>query len=137
MLRLILFFSLVPFVLLTGQAKMDLLSGSYTPEILKEIIVPVEDFHPFPTASERESWKKIPEKVRTAHVLQAEKHFNCDWETPKASVFLEYVRNGNRSHYQSISFGRRMKLAELVIGECIEGRGRFLDDILNGIWTTS
>ncbi len=26
-------------------------------------------------------------------------------------------------------------LAKLVLGECMEGQGRFLDDILNGIWT--
>ena len=130
LLCFVLFISMV-----TGQGKKDLLSGSYTPEILKDIIVSAEDFHPFPKVREHESWQTIPEKVRTAHVLQAEKHLNCDWETPKASVFLEYVRNGNRSHYQNVSFGRRVKLAEMVIGECIEGRGRFMDDILNGIWT--
>ncbi|MBC8357934.1 MAG: heparinase, partial [Candidatus Aminicenantes bacterium] len=119
---------------LFGQEQIDLLSGTYTPEILKEIIVPTGDWHPFPTSSEQQKWQKIPQKVRVAYIRQAEKYLNCDWETPKASVFLEYVRNGNRSNYQRVSFGRRTKLAELVIAECIEGKGRFLDDILNGIW---
>lgn len=118
-----------------GQEQANLLSATYSPEMLKEVIIPTEYWHPFPKAREHEQWQKIPQSVRAAHIRQAVKHLNCDWETPKASVFLEYVRNGNRSNYQSISFGRRTKLAELVIAECIEGEGRFLDDILNGIWT--
>lgn len=121
--------------LATAQEKLDLLSAAYTPEKLKEIILPLQDWHPFPKASEREEWQKLPEKVRVACVRQAEKNLNCEWETPKASIFLDFVRNGNRSRYEAISFGRRAKLAELVIAECIEGQGRFVDDIFNGIWT--
>ena len=119
----------------TGQKEPNLLSGTYTPEKLKEIIIPADEWHPFPKASEHQEWLRLPQKVRLAHIWQAEKHLNCDWEIPKASVFLEYVRTGNRSNFQRISFDRRAKLAQLVIGECIEGEGRFLEDILNGVWT--
>ena len=101
---------------------INLLSGTYTPEKLQEVLIAAEDWHPFPRASEREGWKTLPEKVRTAHIRQAEKFLDGDWETPKASVFLEYVRNGNRSNFQSVSFGRRAQLAELVLGECMEGK---------------
>jgi hypothetical protein len=118
-----------------GGEDVNLLSGTYTPEKLQEVLIAAEDWHPFPRASEREGWEKLPEKVRTAHIRQAENYLDGDWETPKASVFLEYVRNGNRSNFQSVSFGRRAQLAELVLGECLEGKGRFLDDVLNGVWT--
>ncbi|MGD2245845.1 MAG: heparinase II/III family protein [Candidatus Aminicenantes bacterium] len=116
------------------KEEMNLLSGRYTLERLEEIIVPADDWHPFPRASDHAGWKKIPEKVRAAHLGQGEKHLGCDWEIPKASVFLEYVRTGNRTNYQRISNGRRVRLAEMVVAECIEGKGRFLDDIMNGIW---
>ncbi len=120
-----------------AQEKLDMLGGTFAPENLKAILLALGDWHPFPQASERESWMKIPEIVRGAHVRQAEKHLAGDWATPKASVFLDFVRNGNRSRYEAISFGRRTQLADLVLGECIEGKGRFLDDIVNGIWTIS
>ncbi len=119
---------------LAGQTGKNLLSDAYSLERLREIILPAEDWHPFPSSSEHEAWQKLPVRVRAAHIKQAEKHLGCEWETPKASVFLEYVRNGNRSRYQSVSFRRRANLAELVLGECIEGKGRFLDDIMNGVW---
>ncbi len=118
-----------------GRDEFDLLSDMFPLEKLKEIILPAEVWHPFPSSSEHEAWQRLPVKVGEAHIKQAEKHLGCDWDTPKASVFLEYVRNGNRSHYQEISFGRRARLAELVLGECFEGKGRFLDDIMNGVWT--
>ena len=112
----------------------NLLSGAYSLEKLNDIILSAADWRPFPKASEHDAWQKLPDRVRKAHIQQAEKHLNGDWATPKASVFMEYVRNGNRSNFQRISFGRRTKLAELVLGECMEGKGRFLDDIMNGVW---
>ncbi len=118
-----------------GEDKLNLLSNKYPEDHLQQILLPAADWYPFPKASDREGWSGLPAKVRTNHIAQAEKHLNCEWETPKASVFLEYVRNGNRSNYQGVSFNRRSKLAELVLGECMEGRGRFMDDVLNGIWT--
>ncbi len=118
-----------------GQEDKNLLSGMYSPQSLRDIVLSVEDWHPFPRSSEHEAWQKLPDRVREVHIEQAEKLLGCEWETPKASLFLEYIRNGNRSHYQEISFGRRAKLAALVLGECFEGKGRFADDIMNGVWT--
>ncbi len=117
------------------QNRSDMLSKTYPPEKLRKIVLSARDWHPFPKASEQEVWQTLPARVRHAHIQQAEGHLNGDWETPKASVFLEYVRNGNRNNYQRVSFGRRTQLAELVLGECMEGQGRFLDDIMNGVWT--
>lgn len=100
--------------------------GTPSPQKLKEILLARTAWHPYPRIAEREAWARIPEPVRLAHIKLAEKHLKTQWETPRASVFLDFVRNGDRSRYEAISFGRRVKLAELVIGECMEGKGRFL-----------
>ena len=125
--------------ILTGlsaaEEKPGLLSGAYPQEKLKELILAADAWHPFPKASEREQWHGLPEAVRSAHIRLAENHLRDGWQTPRASLFLDFVRNGNRSRYEEVSFGRRTKLAELVLGECLEGKGRFLDEILDGIWT--
>jgi len=112
-----------------------LLSGTYPPEVLAEIVLPADRWQPFPKVGEREAWLRVPSKVREAHIREAEKYLGTEWPTPKAAVFLDYVRDGNRSRFQKISFDRRAMLAALVLGECMEGQGRFLDDILNGVWT--
>ena len=79
----------------------------------------------------------LPATVRDAYIQEGEKLLDAAWVAPRATDFLEFVRTGDRSHYQSLSFGRRQQLATLVLAECMEGRGRFLDDIVNGVWTIS
>jgi hypothetical protein len=118
-----------------ADEELNLLSGNYPPEKLREIIIPANDWHPYPRAAEHSEWERLPERIRLAHIRRAEEHLGAEWETPKASVFLEYARNGNRTNYQRIADLRRSRLADLVLGECCEGRGRFLDDIMNGVWT--
>ncbi len=119
----------------TTSQDTGLLSETYPLEVLAEVILPADLWQPFPKSGEREVWLKIPSQVREAHIREAEKYLGTEWPTPKASVFLDYVRDGNRSRFQKISFDRRAMLAALVLGECMEGRGRFLDDVLNGVWT--
>jgi hypothetical protein len=113
----------------------QLLSGSNNVERLKRTILTATAWHPFPKHSEREGWARISENVRKGYIAQAEKYLNGSWPIPTATTFLDYARNGNRSRYEAISFGRRQQLAALVLGECMEGKGRFLDDIVNGVWT--
>jgi hypothetical protein len=121
--------------LFSAETKPGLLSGGHPPEVLRTVLFPPGVWHPFPKAGEASGWEKVPPNVRDAQVRQAETYLGADWVVPKASVFLDFVRDGNRSRYEAISFGRRGRLAELVLAEAIEGQGRFIDDILNGIWT--
>lgn len=123
--------------LLSVEDKPGLLAGAFPPEVLKAVLLAPGAWHPFPKAGEASGWDKVPMAVRDAHIRQAERHLGADWVVPKASVFLDFVRDGNRTRYETVSFGRRSRLAELVLAEAIEGKGRFVDDILNGVWTIS
>ena len=111
------------------------LAGSFPPDALEAVLLSPGDWYPYPKAGDAEGWARVPAAVRAAHVRLAEAHLGAEWPAPKASVFLDFVRDGNRTRYESVSFGRRVRLADLVIGEAVEGRGRFLDDILDGVWT--
>src|SRR5690606_18179290 len=56
------------------------------------------------------------------------------WPALPATLFMEYARNGNRRNFERASFARRGALEGLITAECVEGSGRFIDDIVNGIW---
>ena len=47
---------------------------------------------------------------------------------------MNFKRTGNRVAYENIFFARRHALNDLVLAECVEQEGRFLDDIINGIF---
>lgn len=103
-------------------------------EHLEDRILPLAAFHPYPRASERERWEGLPAALRAALIAVGEAHRGQIWPPLPATLFMEYHRSGNRSHYERESFARRAALAALVLAECAEGQGRFLDDIINGIW---
>lgn len=100
------------------------------------MLAPRERFHPFPTAGERAAWEAPPADARAALLGAGERQLKTAWEVLPATVFLEYKRNGNRSRYEAVRDRRRRKLQDLVMAECIEGKGRFADEIANGVWLT-
>jgi hypothetical protein len=113
-----------------------LLSGAWPPARLQGAVLPAENWKPFPPASNREAWQSLPADMRGKLISAGERHKGAIWEPLPATLFLEYARNGNRSHFENAQFGRRTQLRELVMAECAQGQGRFLDDIANGIWST-
>lgn len=51
-----------------------------------------------------------------------------------ASLYREYYENGNRSRYETPYFQRRRAMLLLAAAEKTEGKGRFLDLLIDYIW---
>src|SRR5262249_47389575 len=52
-----------------------------------------------------------------------------------ATLYLGYARTGNRSDFEAVFFERRVMFQNLVLAECVEGKGRFLDAMANALWS--
>jgi len=113
-----------------------MLGDRYTIEDVGRMLAPYGVWHPYATINERDTWDALPEQLRKRLLVAGEALLNHDWPNLSATLFLEYARNGNRSRYQDVRTARRYALRDLVLAECVEGEGRFLDDIVNGIWMT-
>jgi len=120
----------------TPFPQRDLLSSAWPASRIAEVLTPRERFHPFPTVSERAAWEALPADARAALLEAGERQLKTPWEVLPATGFLEYRRTGNRSHYQAMRDRRREKVQDLVMAECMEGKGRFADEISNGVWLT-
>lgn len=91
-------------------------------------------WRPYPAIDERARWEALPADARRALVGAAEKSLGAAWPSLPASVFMDFKRNGNRTRWETLSFGRRNRLRLAALAECIENKGRFLDDIMDGLW---
>ena len=111
-----------------------MLSSTWNSKTLVGTLLPRESWTPFPTASDREAWSVVPEQIRQGFIDRAASTLDHEWPALPATLFLDFARTGNRRNYEDVSFGRRYALADMVIAECLEGKGRFVDDIVNGIW---
>jgi hypothetical protein len=121
-----------------AQVGQHILKQEYSVEFFKDAIVEPSQWAPYPTANYADEWQALlPPNKYAALVSRAEGYVGFGWPVGRASVFLEYVQNGNRTRFQKVQFSRRQALVALVIGEMVEGKGRFLNDIVDGIWAIS
>ncbi|MEZ4725641.1 MAG: heparinase II/III family protein [Caldilineaceae bacterium] len=111
-----------------------MLSQRYPLAQLRSLLLPRTDWQPYPTIADRDAWAALPANLRQASVEEGEALLGYEWPALPATLFLQFARNGNRRNYEIPHFERRGKLNELVLAECVENQGRFLDDITNGIW---
>lgn len=99
---------------------------------LAEIIITDNRWNDFPVYSDRNFWQDLPKEIHDQYILTAEKYLNYEWSSVKATDFLEFVRSGNRKG--EVFAIPRSVLLSLVMGELAEGKGRFIDQIVNGVW---
>ena len=117
------------------QHERNLLTSEYSFKAVKKSIIPSETWEPFPTIEDRDEWESIPANIKNHYISEAEESLGFKWPPLPATIFMEFKINGNRSNYQALYYERRNKLVDLVLAEMMEGNGRFLDDITNGIWS--
>ena len=124
--------------LFTGAAfgqitERNLLSGHFKLEDVKSSLIRKTSWKPYPkTAAE---WKeRVPQLQLDEIVKRGEQALGKEIPAVPATLFLEYVRTGDRSRYQEKSFARRNNLMDLVLAESVEDKGRFSDAIANYVW---
>jgi len=116
--------------------RRHLLASRLSEAKLAALLVSRSEWKPFPTLSDRVGWEALPAATRATLTEEGERQLKGEWRTLPATLFLEYARVGNRSRYEGVRNTRRGRLRDLVVAECVEAKGRFLDEIVNGIWTT-
>src|ERR1041385_1929386 len=130
-------FFVLALVVSVTQGPRNLLTGGRSEQALAAALLPAARWHPYPTIRDRADWEAVPQEIRASFIRQAQQYLGTTWERIPATVTLQYIRDGNRSHYDAMNTRQREKLATLVMAEVFENQGRFLDDIANGIWAIS
>ena len=97
-------------------------------------ILPIGEFRPFATAEDRASWEGLPSDLRRQLVAAGEEFLGFEWPLVRVTDYLEYVESGDRSRHAQRYFERRFAIGNLAIAECVEGKGRFLRDLVDGLW---
>jgi hypothetical protein len=124
---------LVPATAAPGAARSrGLLRQALAAVDFRAALVGPEAWRPYP--KDAAGWRQVPEAQRRAFVAAAERELTTGWATVPATAFLAYSRTGDRASYERLANQRRHKLGLLLAGELLEGRGRFVDAIADGVW---
>ncbi|MFV0266290.1 MAG: hypothetical protein ACK5HT_04055, partial [Draconibacterium sp.] len=117
-----------------GWQERNLLQKKTDLAQLKSCLINHQKWVSYPAYNDRQGWDKLTVGVKEEIIERGEQALSHEWEVVSATDYLEFERSGSRDIMQS-PFGRNNSaLADLVLAELAEGKGRFLDQISNGIW---
>ena len=100
---------------------------------LNNVLVQPGQFEPLPRA-DAPFWRdSIPATMRQSYIQYGEQYLGKPWTMLSTVVFAQFKENGNRVNYEQQCFAKRRQLAALTMAEIVDGKGRFINDIIDGI----
>jgi hypothetical protein len=123
--------SVSSFAELTSKERNILALESKSVDLTK-VLVTDNSWIKFPGYYDRQFWQNLPEQIRKEYIEKAEGYLKYEWPVVKATDYLEFIRSGARR--QEAYAACSNALISLVMGELTEGKGRFIDQIINGVW---
>ena len=119
-----------------------MLTKLFSPALLDTVFDRAADSLPCPPAADRAFWESLAErpprnawKEELLHRAEAAVAApETLWPQLRAFQAFRFVRDGNRTDYETIYFQRRFHFSLLVLAECLEYRGRFLPEVVEGLW---
>lgn len=104
--------------------------------MLDSALVEPGKYMPLPQWGDKYWTDSVPQQMRQSYIRYGERYLGRPWQSLPATVFAEFKTNGNRVNFEGLTFQKRRQLAALVMAEIVEGQGRFMPDIINGLWST-
>ena len=118
-----------------AYTERSLLQNSVTKEQLKEALVMNGAWVPYPAYSDREGWNSLlNDEDRQTLINTGEKMLDYKWQVIRATDYLEYERSGERNIMQNPYEANRKAINVLMMAELAEGKGRFIDQLINGVF---
>jgi len=128
----------VLFLLFAGclfAQQQNLFGTKFTRESLSKVIIPQAQWLPFSKIDDRKAWQRVDSTEMKQLVTKAESFLNYHFQGIPATVILDFKRTGDRLEHEKYSFTKRRVLSCLLLAEIYENKGRFMDQIVNGVWS--
>ena len=113
--------------------KRDILGTRYAAGEIREAVGGAGAFQPFPGPGDA-AYAVMPEAERAGILAAAEEYRGYGWPSITAMTYLDFYETGSNLAFQEAYFTRLKILETLLYAEVLEGEGRFVRDIANGLW---
>lgn len=93
-----------------------------------------ESWLPYPEYADRDGWDALVGSHADFLIKTGEKYLDYTWRSVDATAYLAYERTGERQIMETPLRQNRIALNALMLAELAEGKGRFIDQLINGTW---
>lgn len=135
-----IFFVLLALICATGArayTERNLIASKASKSDLKEMLVPNQKWVTLPAYSDRAGWDALLGDKKDYYIQRGEKALSHNWPRVKATDYLEFERSGNRTIMENPQNANNTAVADLLMAELAEGKGRFIDQLINGVYTAA
>jgi len=117
-----------------NQNTDDLLVSKFSQQTVKSYLLENKNWVPYPVYTDRAAWKDLTSTVYHSLIEKGDQGLNYTWQVVKATDYLAYERNGSRVIMEKPMNENATALANLFFAELAEGKGKYMDQIINGVW---
>ncbi|MBZ4189925.1 heparinase II/III family protein [Niabella beijingensis] len=119
-----------------AYVKRDLLQKNRDVTLVKNVLVPAEQWVPYPAYQDRSGWDRFLGNYKKEFIGNGDAMLNYQWKVVKATDYLEYSRSGSRVIMEGPFNENITAIVRLFMAELAEGKGRYLDQLANGVFST-
>ena len=112
----------------------NIFCNSATPEQVKESLVMGQKWVKYPAYTDRAGWDAIFGQYKDHYIKAGENLLDFEWKVVRATDYLAFERSGNRSVMEGRYYNNVGTLGALFLAEMAEGKGRFIDPMIDGIF---
>ncbi len=121
----------------SAYTERNLIASKASKDQLKEMLVADQKWVPYPDYTDRAGWDALLGDMKDYYIKRGEKALKHDWPRIKATDYLEYERSGNRVVMENPLGANNGAVADLLMAELAEGKGRFIDQLINGVYAAA
>lgn len=119
-----------------AYTERNILQNKTSKEELKTFIVTDQKWVTYPDYGNRNEWDKLFGESKKTVIEKGEKCLDYEWQVVKATDYLEFERTGNRQIMEKPFGDNNQAIMQLLLAELAEGKGRFIDQLINGVFHT-
>ena len=117
-----------------AYTERNLLEKTADKQILKEFLLSDQSWVYFPNYNNRSAWNNLFGKTKEAYIKAGNNCLNYNWKVIKATDYMEFEKSGNRAIMQNPYWENTYTIMTLMMAELAEGKGRFIPQLINGVF---
>ncbi len=120
-----------------AYTERNIITSRATKDELKQMLVTDQKWVTLPAYSDRAGWDALLGDTKTFYIKRGEKALSHDWPRVKATDYIEFERSGNRNIMENPLNANNIAVTDLLLAELAEGKGRFVDQLINGVYAAA
>lgn len=118
----------------SAYVERNLLQQQADIDKLKKVLVLNQEWVPYPAYADRSGWDAFLGTFKDEYIRRGEKYLDYQWKVVRATDYLAFERTGNRQVMENPFDANNRAIATLLMAELAEGKGRFTDQLMNGVF---